>query len=84
MPRPRSLRSSNKPGEFILIGFDSHIRFEPVRGSNSSNAQFLWVEEGRFEDGQWKAARRLNGDETFFGVSLPPEGTMLRVKLMSY
>lgn len=80
----RAMVAEIAPDEFILIGFDSRIRFEPVRGSAAADAQFLWVEEGRFENNQWKAARRLNGDETFFGVSLPPEGTMLRVKLMSY
>ncbi|MGH9772212.1 MAG: DUF5597 domain-containing protein [Candidatus Acidiferrales bacterium] len=35
-------------------------------------------------DGQWKTTRVLNGDQTFFGVHLGHEGTMLRVKLMAY
>ena len=72
------------PDEFLLIGFDSRIRFEPRRGSKLKNSQFVWVEEGRYEDGEWKTTRRLNGDETFFGVSLPSQGGMLRAKLMSY
>lgn len=70
--------------EFVVIGFDSRVSFAPLRGSKQPAAQFVWVEEGRFEGGEWKSSRRLNGDETFFGVSLPAQGTMLRVKLMSY
>ncbi|MBV9307283.1 MAG: DUF5597 domain-containing protein [Acidobacteriaceae bacterium] len=42
------------------------------------------MEEGTFVDGQWKATRLLNGDETFFGVNLPAQGKIVRVKLMAY
>ena len=70
--------------EFVLIGFDARVRFEPARGSKAKSAQFVWVEEGKFEGSEWKPSRRLNGDETFFGVSLPSQGGILRVKLMAY
>ena len=80
----RAMVAELAPDEFLLIGFDSRIRFEPRRGSKLKNSQFVWVEEGRYEDGEWKTTRRLNGDETFFGVSLPSQGGMLRAKLMSY
>ena len=36
------------------------------------------------ENGVWKPARRLNGDESFFSLSLPAGGAILRAKLMSY
>ncbi len=70
--------------EFVLIGFDTRVRFEPRRGSKLKHAQFLWVEEGKYENGTWKPSRRLNGDETFFSLSLPAQGAILRAKLMSY
>ena len=70
--------------EFVLIGFDTRVRFEPRRGSALKHAQFLWVEEGKYENGTWKPSRRLNGDETFFSLSLPAQGAILRAKLMSY
>lgn len=80
----RALVAELAPDEFVLIGFDATVRFRPVRGSKMQNAQFLSVEQGTYVDGQWKTKRLLNGDQTFFGVRLGPEGTMLRVKLMSY
>ncbi len=80
----RSMIAEVAPDEFVVIGFDTRIRFEPRRGSKLQHTQFLWVEEGKYEDGAWKPARRLNGDETFFGLSLPAQGAILRAKLMSY
>jgi hypothetical protein len=72
------------PDEFVVIGFDAHVRFRPARGRKEQNAQFLSAEEGTYVDGQWKTTRVLNGDQTFFAVTLPPQGTMLRLKLMAY
>ena len=80
----RSMVAVVAPDEFILMGFDTRLRFEPRRGSRSPKAQFLWVEEGTYENGSWKPIRRLNGDETFFELSLPPQGAILRVKLMTF
>jgi len=80
----RSMIAEVAPDEFVAIGFDTRLRFEPRRGSKLQKAQFLWVEEGKYENGSWKPTRRLNGDETFFGLSLPPQGAILRAKLMSY
>lgn len=70
--------------EFLLAGFDTRVSFRPVAANARQRAQFVSVEEGNYENGQWKAARRLNGDETFFGVSLRHQGSVLRVKLMAY
>ena len=80
----RSMIAEIAPDEFVIIGFDTRVRFEPHRGSKLRNTQFLLVEEGKFENGVWKPARRLNGDESFFGLSLPASGAILRAKLMSY
>jgi hypothetical protein len=80
----RALVAELAPDEFVLIGFDATVRFRPVRGSKEKEAQFVRVEEGTYLDGQWKTTQVLNGDQTFFGVRLGPEGRMLRVKLMAY
>ncbi|HXE13748.1 MAG TPA: DUF5597 domain-containing protein [Bryobacteraceae bacterium] len=80
----RALVAELVPDEFVLIGIDATVRFRPVRGSKERAAQLLRVEEGTYVDGQWKTTSVLNGDQTFFGVRLGPEGTMLRVKLMAY
>jgi hypothetical protein len=80
----RALAAQLAPDEFLLAGFDTRVSFRPVAANPRQRAQFVSVEEGTYENGQWKAARRLNGDETFFGVGLPHQGTVLRVKLMAY
>ena len=80
----RALVAELAPDEFVVIGFDAHVQFRPVRGSKQRSAQFVTAEEGIYVDGQWKTTRILNGDETFFGARLPPQGTMLRLKLMAY
>ena len=80
----RALVGELTADEFVVMGFDAHIQFRPVRGRPGRSAQFLRVEEGTFVDGQWKATRLLNGDETFFGVNLPAQGRIVRVKLMAY
>jgi hypothetical protein len=80
----RALVAELAADEFIVMGFDAHVQFRPARGRPQRSPQFLLVEEGNFVDGQWKAGRLLNGDETFVGVSLPAQGRILRVKLMAY
>ena len=53
--------------QFVVIGAGCHLTFKPL-GSNSGRAwQYLKVEEGRYENGQFKFLRILNGDETDFG-----------------
>ncbi|WP_263383890.1 DUF5597 domain-containing protein [Granulicella arctica] len=80
----RALVAELAPDEFIIIGFDARADFRPLVGAKDQSAQFLRAEEGTFVDGQWKTTHLLNGDETFFGIRLPAEGKMIRVKLMSY
>jgi hypothetical protein len=53
--------------QFVVIGSRCHITFKPT-GSNGGRAwQYLNVEEGNYENGQFKFLRILNGDETDFG-----------------
>jgi hypothetical protein len=53
--------------KFILIGELCRITFHPV-GKNSGKAwQYLKVEEGVFDKGNFKSQRILNGDETDWG-----------------
>ena len=80
----RALVAEVAPDEFIVMGFDARVDFRTSRSSKFQNAQFLRVEEGTFVNGEWKAARLLNGDEAFFGFFLPAGGAMVRAKLTSY
>jgi Domain of unknown function (DUF5597) len=68
------------PDEFIVMGADANVLFAPKLG-HPGMVSVLSVEEGTFVDGVFKQGRLLNGDETYFGLRLAPEGTTLRVRL---
>jgi beta-galactosidase GanA len=42
------------------------------------------VEEGTYENGQWKFIRVWNGDQTDYGLNFSSAVQMLRVKLATY
>ena len=58
--------------DFLFAGQGVTITVEPADGKG--RAGFDRVEEGSYADGQWRAGRRLNGDQTHQGrhVRLPP------------
>lgn len=69
------------PDSCILLCSQCGIRFRSGM-ENKPNVDYLSVEEGTMENGQWKTIRRLNGDETasmMFG-----EPTLLSVRIFCY
>ncbi|AIT08236.1 hypothetical protein MC45_13030 [Sphingomonas taxi] len=66
------------PDRFLLTGARTNLKFAPRLGAHGS-VQLVTVEEGHFEAGRWVRERLLNGDETAFGLILPPEGKTLMV-----
>ena len=79
----RTLVAQTGDDEFFVLGFDSKVTFRPARSRPEDSAELLLVEEGRFVDGEWSAERQLCGDQTFFGLSLRPWGTLLRICLQA-
>ena len=80
----RALVGQTGPQEFVVAGFDATVNFRPRFGSAAPRADFVSAEEGAYEAGVWKPRRQLSGDEIFFGLRLPAEGTVVKVKLMKY
>jgi hypothetical protein len=80
----RVLIGQTGPTEFVVAGFDATINFRPRYGSPAPRADFVSAEEGYYQNGEWKARRQLSGDELFFGLRIPAEGTVVKVKLMKY
>lgn len=70
--------------EFVVAGFDTTVNFRPHYGSAKPRADFVSAEEGAYENGVWKPRRQLSGDEIFFGLRIPREGAVVKVKLMKY
>lgn len=72
------------PEEFVVAGFDTTVSFRPRYGSKLPRADFVSAEEGTYEGGDWKPRRQLSGDEIFFGLRIPKDGAVVKVKLMKY
>jgi beta-galactosidase GanA len=73
------------PEEFLFAGSGITVTFAPADGAGHAGIESVW--EGRFENGQWKPGRLLNGDETHQGrhVRLPPDRfSIQRVRLYHY
>ena len=67
------------PDEFIVIGHRVRVRMEPAAGTNG---MMLRAEEGHFDDkGRWVMQRVWNGDQVDYGLNLPSEPVMLKVKM---
>lgn len=70
------------PDEFLVAGQYSRFQFTPADAA--LNGQILSAEEGTFVNGQWKASRRWNGDQTSYGFNFNEQPTLLRVRLSTY
>ena len=68
------------PNEFLVAGSDVRLSFALAAPTAGESSQFLDVEEGTFENGEWMMARRWNGDQTDYGLNLDAP-TLLKVRL---
>jgi len=69
--------------QFVVIGSRCHITFQPMGGNAGRAWQYLKVEEGNYENGEFKFLRILNGDETDFGgPRFGEKPVVLRVELV--
>lgn len=65
--------------EFIVIGQRVRVRMEPAEGTSG---MMLRAEQGRFDtNGRWVMERVWNGDQVDYGLNLPAEPVMLKVKM---
>jgi beta-galactosidase GanA len=64
--------------DYLLVGEGVTVTVEPADGKGRLG--FDRVEDGRYDNGQWRAGRRLNGDQTHQGrhVRLPPGAVSLQ------
>jgi len=70
--------------EFLVTGFGARIGFILAHPGLKERWQIMRVEEGAYEEGEWKARRLLNGDECDFGVDFGEAGRVLHIKLGTY
>lgn len=83
VPKGKMMIVQLSENKLILIGTDCHITFEPA-GKNEGKAwQYGQVEEGKYENGEFKLLRIQNGDETDWGgPGFGKSPTVLRTTLI--
>lgn len=69
------------PNEFFVFGTNFRAEFMPKKDEDVY-CEPLLIEEGRFENGQWKRGRILNGDE--HRITLPFMPQVKHVKMYKY
>jgi len=79
-PDGRILIAELGKGEFLLAGYHCRVLFRPTAEKKERPWQYLQVEEGRYVDGEFRASRILNGDQTDWGLVFATP-TVLRVQL---
>lgn len=81
-PIGRALVAQLSDHEFLVTGLYARVDFRPTRPNQ--HRQFLRVEEGTYENGEFKFMRILNGDQTDWGLNFSAEPEVLRVSLATY
>jgi len=70
------------PDEFLLVGQRARIKLSGIGENAGRMTTYLRVEEGRFDgDGKWVLERNWNGDQTDYGLNLPAQPVVLKVKM---
>jgi beta-galactosidase GanA len=81
-PVGRALVAQLKDNQFLVTGLFARVDFLPVAAKK--HRQFLRVEEGTYENGEFKFVRILNGDQTDWGLNFSSEPEVLRVSVATY
>lgn len=72
------------PDQFLVTGVDASVVFHLPGKLPWIHSQPLTVEEGGYENGVWKTARLLNGDETDRGLSFYQKPTVVRITMQRF
>ena len=71
--------------EFIVVGQHVRLKFDGAGTNAGKPTMFARVEEGSFDAaGKWIMERNWNGDQTDFGINLPADPVVLKVKMGTY
>ena len=80
--RPFAIVVNTAPDEFLFIGSNGDPSF--AIDSGSGRVVVSAKDEGRYENGEWIAGRRINGDEVFAPVLPKSQIGMLKVRLVRF
>jgi len=79
-PDGRILIAELGKGHYLIAGYHCRVMFRPAGENKDRPWQYLQVEEGRYSNGEFKAGRILNGDQTDWGLVFSTPA-VLRVQL---
>lgn len=79
----RALVVQLAPDEFLVAGIDARVDFK-LASKNCEQMDYIRVEEGRYENGNWRVTRLWNGDQTDWGLNFKRVPQVLKVKLGTY
>jgi hypothetical protein len=70
--------------EFLVSGRLCRVDFHPSDPASRSKREFLRVEEGSYENGEFRPIRIWNGDQTDWGLNFGSAPAALRVRIRAY
>lgn len=80
-PNGRVLVAQLDANKFLVTGLFTRVVFYPTGAKAGRPWQYLAVEEGQYEDGEYNRRRILNGDQTDWGLFFGNAPTVLHVSL---
>jgi hypothetical protein len=70
--------------EFLVTGIDASVAFHLPGKLPWIRSEILTAELGAYENGEWKAERLLNGDETDRGLTFHEKPEVVRVRMNAF
>jgi beta-galactosidase GanA len=83
-PVGRALIADLGDNTFLVAGFFCRVDFQVSDVASGKQREYLRVEEGAYRNGEFKAIRIWNGDQTDWGLNFGAEPAVLRVSLGTY
>jgi len=83
-PIGRALIGQMSDDEFLVAGFFCRVDFHVADTASGRQRQFIRVEEGNYENGNFEPIRIWNGDQTDWGLNFTSVPQVLRVSLGTY
>lgn len=83
-PVGRALVAQLGDNKFLVTGLFCRLDFKLSNSASTKQRQFMRVEEGSFQNGNFKAIRIWNGDQTDWGLNFGSLPQVLRVSLGTY
>jgi hypothetical protein len=80
-PNGRALVAQLGDNQFLVTGLYSRVGFLPAGPNSDKPWQYLTVEEGQYDHGEFVRSRILNGDQTDWGLIFTAKPAVLRVTL---